>query len=150
MTALHSFLIFAFASLLLYAAFCDIRRFEIPNAVPVALLLLYPIFAASASAPASAFAAVAVALAVFGGGVLLYARGWLGAGDVKLLAAASLWVGPGHCVDFVSLTAMAGGSIETLIRVASGVLSWFGLILLGLLSSLTWLGLISMMTSSPS
>lgn len=50
----------------------------------------------------------------------------------------------------IPLTAMAGGSIETLKRGAAGALNWFGLILFGLLSSLTWLGWIAMMTGNPS
>lgn len=50
----------------------------------------------------------------------------------------------------IPLTAMAGGSIETLKRGAAGALNWFGLILFGLLSSLAWLGWVAMMTGSPS
>ncbi|WP_047539762.1 ArnT family glycosyltransferase [Methylotenera versatilis] len=49
----------------------------------------------------------------------------------------------------VPLTAMAGGSIETLKRGTAGALNWFGLILFGLMSSLIWLGWIAMMTGSP-
>lgn len=49
----------------------------------------------------------------------------------------------------IPLTAMAGGSIETLKRGAAGALNWFGLILFGLLSGLTWLGWSAMMTGSP-
>jgi 4-amino-4-deoxy-L-arabinose transferase-like glycosyltransferase len=49
----------------------------------------------------------------------------------------------------IPLTALAGGSIETLKRGAAGALNWFGLILFGLLSSLTWLGWTAMMTGSP-
>jgi len=47
------------------------------------------------------------------------------------------------------LTAMAGGSIETLRRGAAGALNWFGLFLFGLLSVIVWLGWIAMMTGSP-
>ncbi|OYY49243.1 MAG: glycosyl transferase [Methylophilaceae bacterium 17-44-8] len=49
----------------------------------------------------------------------------------------------------IPLTAMAGGSIETLKRGAAGALNWFGLILFGILSGLTWLGWTAMMTGSP-
>ncbi len=49
----------------------------------------------------------------------------------------------------IPLTAMAGGSIETLKRGTAGALNWFGLILFGLMSSLIWLGWIAMMTGSP-
>lgn len=49
----------------------------------------------------------------------------------------------------IPLTAMAGGSIETLKRGAAGALNWFGLILFGILSTLIWLGWAAMMTGSP-
>jgi 4-amino-4-deoxy-L-arabinose transferase-like glycosyltransferase len=49
----------------------------------------------------------------------------------------------------IPLTAMAGGSIETLKRGAAGALNWFGLILFGILSFLIWLGWTAMMTGQP-
>ena len=49
----------------------------------------------------------------------------------------------------IPLTAMAGGSIETLKRGSAGALNWFGLILLGLMSGLIWLGWVAMMTGDP-
>lgn len=71
--------------------------------------------------------------------------------------AALFWIGLGAerkevfaLPLLIPLTAMAGGSIETLKRGAAGALNWFGLILFGLLSSLTWLGWVAMMTGNPS
>jgi 4-amino-4-deoxy-L-arabinose transferase-like glycosyltransferase len=49
----------------------------------------------------------------------------------------------------IPLTAMAGGSIETLKRGTAGALNWFGLILFGLMSGLIWLGWLAMLTGSP-
>jgi 4-amino-4-deoxy-L-arabinose transferase-like glycosyltransferase len=49
----------------------------------------------------------------------------------------------------IPLTAMAGGSIETLKRGAAGALNWFGLILFGILSTLVWLGWGAMMSGQP-
>ncbi len=49
----------------------------------------------------------------------------------------------------VPLTAMAGGSIETLKRGTAGALNWFGLILFGLMSGLIWLGWLAMLTGNP-
>jgi 4-amino-4-deoxy-L-arabinose transferase-like glycosyltransferase len=49
----------------------------------------------------------------------------------------------------IPLTAMAGGSIETLKRGTAGALSWFGFILFGLMSGLIWLGWSAMITGSP-
>ena len=47
------------------------------------------------------------------------------------------------------LTALAGGSVETLRRGAAGLLNWFGLILFGVMSFLIWLGWFAMMTGWP-
>ncbi len=64
----------------------------------------------------------------------------IGLGDGKEVFALPL---------LVPLTAMAGGSIETLKRGAAGALSWFGLILFGLMCGLVWLGWLAMLTGSP-
>lgn len=49
----------------------------------------------------------------------------------------------------IPLTAMAGGSIETLKRGTAGALNWFGLILFGIMSGLIWLGWLAMLTGNP-
>lgn len=49
----------------------------------------------------------------------------------------------------IPLTAMAGGSIESLKRGAAAALNWFGIILFGILSSLVWVGWIAMVTGNP-
>ena len=49
----------------------------------------------------------------------------------------------------IPLTAMAGGSIESLKRGTAGALNWFGLLIFGLISSLIWLGWAAMLTGSP-
>ena len=49
----------------------------------------------------------------------------------------------------IPLTALAGGSIETLKRGAASALNWFGLILFGLMGTLIWLGWGAMMSGSP-
>lgn len=47
------------------------------------------------------------------------------------------------------LTALAGGSVETLKRGAASALNWFGLMLFGLLGFMIWLGWFAMMTGTP-
>jgi 4-amino-4-deoxy-L-arabinose transferase-like glycosyltransferase len=74
---------------------------------------------------------------------------------VTFFASVWLFVGFGYDKEIfalpflVPLTAMAGGSIETLKRGTAGALSWFGLILFGLMSFLIWLGWTAMLTGSP-
>ncbi|HNV88471.1 MAG TPA: glycosyl transferase [Methylotenera sp.] len=64
----------------------------------------------------------------------------IGLGDGKEVFALPL---------LIPLTAMAGGSIETLKRGTASALNWFGLILFGLMSGLIWLGWIAMLTGNP-
>nr|WP_246048925.1 prepilin peptidase [Brenneria rubrifaciens] len=42
-------------------------------------------------------------------GFLIFLTGRLGAGDVKLMSVLCLWVGHGHQIVFVMITALAGG-----------------------------------------
>jgi 4-amino-4-deoxy-L-arabinose transferase-like glycosyltransferase len=74
---------------------------------------------------------------------------------ITFFASALFFIGLGYNKEvfalplLVPLTAMAGGSIETLKRGTAGALSWFGLILFGLMSSLIWLGWGAMLTGTP-
>ena len=74
---------------------------------------------------------------------------------LTFFASALFFIGLGYDKEvfalplLVPLTAMAGGSIETLKRGTAGALSWFGLILFGLMSSLIWLGWGAMLTGTP-
>ena len=42
-------------------------------------------------------------------GIVVWRCGWLGGGDVKLIAALSLWAGPGHLASFLLAVALSGG-----------------------------------------
>ncbi len=74
---------------------------------------------------------------------------------ITFFVAEWLFIGLGYDNEvfalpfLVPLTAMAGGSIETLKRGTAGALSWFGLILFGLMSFLIWLGWLAMLSGSP-
>ncbi len=107
---LHAVLLTVFAVLMVAAAVEDFRRLTIPNLVPAALCLLWPAyFVATAPSLYGALAAIGCALAVFLVGAALFARGWLGGGDVKLLAAATLWAGPAGTPSLLVMTGVLGG-----------------------------------------
>jgi prepilin peptidase CpaA len=106
----HAILLTVFAVLMVAAAVEDFRRLTIPNLVPAALCLLWPAyFVATAPSLYGALAAIGCALAVFLVGAALFARGWLGGGDVKLLAAATLWAGPAGTPSLLVMTGVLGG-----------------------------------------
>jgi prepilin peptidase CpaA len=90
---LHVIALTAFA-VVMAAAIEDFRRRIIPNLLPILLCVLWQVHFAAAPSLADGLAALGCAVAVFLVGAVLFARGFLGGGDVKLLAAATLWAGP--------------------------------------------------------
>ena len=61
--------------------------------------------------------------AVLGFGTLLFARGWMGGGDIKLLAACSLWFELDQGWKMLVAVAIAGG-LETLLIMLLRSLPW--------------------------
>jgi prepilin peptidase CpaA len=78
-----------FAAVMAIAAYEDFRRLVIPNLLPAILCVAWPVHFAAAPSLFGAMTAVGCALAVFIVGAALFARGFLGGGDVKLLTAAT-------------------------------------------------------------
>jgi prepilin peptidase CpaA len=109
--ALHLVPLAGFAGLMAMAAFEDFRRLIIPNAVPVGLCLLWPLHLMTAPGMGLAVGATAAgcAASVFLAGAVLFSRGLIGGGDVKLLAAATLWAGPAGTPALLVLTGVFGG-----------------------------------------
>jgi prepilin peptidase CpaA len=106
-------------SCLVAAAVFDVRERRIPNACCLGLALagLLRLFLAvflSENGPVGPILGdLALTLAVFLAGAGLFAAGALGGGDVKLLAAACLWLGGAHVPEFLLATALAGGVLAT-------------------------------------
>ncbi len=92
---------------LLCAAASDLQRYLIPNRYPAAILLAF-----LAQAPLTPYfqslGGLAVGAAVLAAGALLFARGLLGGGDVKLLAAVAFWAGPSMIATFLFVTSLTG------------------------------------------
>jgi prepilin peptidase CpaA len=51
---------------------------------------------------------------------VLFARGWLGGGDVKLLCAATLWAGPAGTPTLLLLTGVLGGALALFLLMPFG------------------------------
>ena len=100
-----------FVTLMTIAAFEDFRRLVIPNGVVVGLCVLWPCYLATSPGgnPTNAMIALGCGLAVFLAGAVLFSRGLIGGGDVKLLTAATLWAGPGSTPALLIVTAVLGG-----------------------------------------
>lgn len=125
MTMANSFLVFSAGAgvLLIAAAVSDLRRFTIPNWICAALVVLYALCCVIAhqagSAPTALVFPVLPALAVLAAGAAAFQRGWLGGGDVKLLAAATLWMPAGQVFDFLTLVALLGGVLAAVVLVVT-------------------------------
>lgn len=102
-------------ALLLVAALHDVAARTVPNSLVLAV--------AGAGLAAQALAgeltyALPAALAVFVGAAICWRRGWMGGGDVKLLAAAALVVPPVLVPSMLASTALAGGLLASVYLVA--------------------------------
>lgn len=99
-----------FPALAIVAALKDATSYTIPNWVCLALLAGYFPAALVAGLPAAVFGLSLLAgLAVLVAGMGLFAAGWIGGGDAKFMAAASLWLGVGATPVFLAATALGGG-----------------------------------------
>jgi Flp pilus assembly protein protease CpaA len=96
-------------ALLALAALIDLRERRIPNWLTGGVAALYPLYVFASPMPIAWLGALAVAAATFMFGFVLFARHLIGGGDVKLIAAVSLWTGLEHLALFVLVTSLAGG-----------------------------------------
>jgi|SRR5579884_1620021 len=119
MSHLHAAALTGFAIVMAAAAFEDFRRLVIPNLLPLLLCALWPLYFAAGPSWYGAVAAIGCAAAVFCGGAILFARGWLGGGDVKLLTAAALWAGP-ETPSLLMLTSVLGGALALFLLLPFG------------------------------
>lgn len=96
---------------LLVAAFTDIRSRKIANWLTGGIALAAPLFWITSGLSlwpdvAMQFGVALAAFAVLAG---LFAMGWMGGGDVKLLTALALWVSPTLFVQLLIVMALLGG-----------------------------------------
>jgi prepilin peptidase CpaA len=103
------------------AARADVRTRKIPNRLTFPALLLglavHLAFGGGAGLLAS-LAGMSVAAVLLPG----WRLGWMGAGDVKLMAAAGAWLTFPHAVVALLASLVAGGVIAALVAMRRGVL----------------------------
>ncbi|PHS78792.1 MAG: hypothetical protein COB59_05150 [Rhodospirillaceae bacterium] len=118
MAIMNFLLMSVYIALVLYSAWSDARKLRIPNWISLALMAG---FVGSAFSVGLSFdvllwhlAAGATTL-VFGFG--LFAFGYFGGGDAKLMAVSALWIGWDHLVFFVFAVLLVGGVLSLLVVV---------------------------------
>jgi len=111
--SLNTFIIALFLGLLALAALSDAGTYRIPNRISALIAALYPVYVlagnASGGPAVDVIPALTIAATVLTIGIVLFALRVMGGGDVKLLAAVSLWAGSAHTLDFLFITAIIGG-----------------------------------------
>lgn len=85
--------IIALVAALVIAALSDVIGYVIPNAVVLAVVGLFFVFATVTPHQVIWWKHITAAFAVFAAGCVLFRYGLMGGGDVKLWAACALWAG---------------------------------------------------------
>ncbi|MET0138307.1 MAG: prepilin peptidase [Sphingobium sp.] len=108
---LPSLLLATLAALLIWAAVTDLRARIISNRLNAAMALLAPLYWWSLGLSPWPDMAIqlGLCLAIFAVFATLFAMGAMGGGDVKMLAALSLWLPAGALVSVLVLMALLGG-----------------------------------------
>lgn len=110
-----------FAAALVWAVWQDLRARRIPNAACGTIAALAPGMWVLAGLPGPWWGVALLVLAVFGVGSGLFAVGALGGGDVKLATAIALWAGTAHGLEYLLVTAVAGGVLAVAYVVRANV-----------------------------
>lgn len=109
-------LLLVFPVAMALAGVFDLLTMTIPNRISLALVAAFCVAAPFSGLPVETLLVhVGVGLAVLAAGIFLFAMGWLGGGDAKLLAAASLWIGWDGLVVFLAEVAVLGGVLAVAI-----------------------------------
>jgi prepilin peptidase CpaA len=104
-----------FTVILLAVSISDIRSRRIPNRAVVALAVLGVVYSVSALSLWTGLGRAVLGMMVgFALWIPFYALRMLGAGDVKLFAAAGCWLAPSHVLGAALLSAVAGGVLSVI------------------------------------
>ena len=95
MSVLTTFPIGIFCVAMIFAGLRDLTTMTIPNWLTLMLAVIF-------------FAAAAMTLLI---GMILFARGWIGGGDAKLMAAVALWLGWAQALPYFVVASIFGGAL---------------------------------------
>lgn len=98
----------SFIVLVCHAILSDLRELVIRNWISVAIVLSFVLYVSISPTPVPWPEHLLVAAAAFFIGFVLFTLRWIAGGDVKLMAALSLWAGPDLILPFALLTTWLG------------------------------------------
>ncbi|MEI9990712.1 MAG: prepilin peptidase [Rhizomicrobium sp.] len=103
-------------ALLALAAGWDLASFTIPNALQIALIGAFAVFAISVGlSPAEIGGHLLAGFVGLAIGFTLFALGYVGGGDAKLFACVLLWIGFRNLLDYTLVAVVMGGGLSVLI-----------------------------------
>ena len=105
-----NFVLVVAAALLFRAAWTDLREYKIRNELILALAALFVLYTVLTGHWANLKWDLAFAALMFVVLLALYNTGWMGGGDVKILAVAFLWTGLSGALPFAVLLALFGSA----------------------------------------
>lgn len=109
-------LLFVFPVAMVFAGAFDLLTMTIPNRVSGFLCGAFVVAAYFAGLSMETFLwHLGVGAAVLAAGIAFYSMKWIGGGDAKLLAAASLWIGADNFVLYLGEVAVLGGVLAVII-----------------------------------
>ena len=105
-----------FPALMAFAAASDLFTMTISNRVSLALAAGFLILALmSGMALHDILLHVGAGAAVLAVAFVCFAVGWVGGGDAKVAAAAALWFGFGHLLNYLVYASLFGGALTLLL-----------------------------------
>jgi prepilin peptidase CpaA len=110
--------LFLFSLAVIYGALSDIRSYTIPNPVTYGLALLFVVYAALSWTELPIAVHLGIGLFVFIICLVFWKLGWMGGGDVKFVAAISLWMGPQRILVFMIFLSLFSLVTVTLLKFA--------------------------------
>ncbi|MEP3654134.1 MAG: prepilin peptidase [Litorimonas sp.] len=113
---LPAFLFFVFATPQLMAALNDANAMKIPNRIPLIVIAAYFAMVPFTWSGIPMFLEhLTVGTVLFAIGFAMFAFGWMGGGDSKLLAATAFWFTWHDAFIYMIYTALFGGAITLFI-----------------------------------
>lgn len=126
MVTLQRTIAFAAMALLVIAGYSDIRTFRIPNVLVLAIAVLGVGRLVLLTDPISAIYAVGLVVLVLIIGFLLFSRGLIGGGDVKLLMATTLLIRYRDFFEFFVFMSVIGALLSVTVAVLRSVPLFIG------------------------
>jgi prepilin peptidase CpaA len=114
-----------FCLLVVYGAICDVTSYKIPNVVSYGLVGLFAMYAIATWGTLPLLMHVGIGLLVFVMCIVFWQLGWLGGGDVKFVAAISLWMGPDKIFIFMILLTLASAVFIAALKFLYQWNAWF-------------------------